>query len=189
MLDWIGKHAKYLSYVFSHKWYVFLEACKLGIPWQGLLHDLSKLTFKEWIPRAEALYQRRPMFDSEGFFDPGKISNELSLCWLSHQHANPHHWQWWVMLLDSGKYKPLPMTDKYRREMLADWLAVSRSPQRMDMIPWYLKHRDRMILHPETRAWIEEKLGVTSLRFSEQAGGGSGFRQDEQAPELKAQSK
>lgn len=37
------KTFKYLSYIIRHKWFVFIAACKLGIPWRGITHDLSKL--------------------------------------------------------------------------------------------------------------------------------------------------
>lgn len=46
------RHLKYLSYVLRHKWFVFLAACKLGIPWLGIIHDLSKFRLSEWLPYA-----------------------------------------------------------------------------------------------------------------------------------------
>ena len=33
---------KHLHTVNKHKWLVFKFACKVGIPWRGLVHDLSK---------------------------------------------------------------------------------------------------------------------------------------------------
>lgn len=65
-------------------------------------------------------------------------------------------------MLDGKVHKVLPMTDEYRREMLADWLAVSRMPGRQKMIPWYLANRESMLLHPETRQWIEDRLGLAN---------------------------
>lgn len=52
------------------------------------------------------------------------------------------------------------MPDTYRREMLADWIGAGRAVGKPDTAAWYKKNRDRMILHPETRAWIEAQLGV-----------------------------
>lgn len=39
-------HLAYLWYVLRHKYFVFVECCRLGVPWRGLVHDLSKLSPK-----------------------------------------------------------------------------------------------------------------------------------------------
>ncbi len=150
----------FLMNLLRHKWYVLIESCKLGIPWHGLTHDLSKLTPREWIPRVRA-YQKgfRRLEDFSMLSE--KEKNDLDMSWLNHYNNNPHHWQWWVAAADNGRLIVLPMTDTYRREMLADWRAVSRIPGRMKIIPWYLKNKDNIILHPETRNWIEAKLNIS----------------------------
>jgi hypothetical protein len=33
-------HFKYLRYILRHKWYVFVECCRLGIPWRGAIIPL-----------------------------------------------------------------------------------------------------------------------------------------------------
>jgi hypothetical protein len=53
------------------------------------------------------------------------------------------------------------MPDKYRREMLADWRGAGRALGKPDTQAWYAANRDKMKLHPETRAWIEQQLGFT----------------------------
>lgn len=46
-------------------------------------------------------------------------------------------------------------------EMLADWKGAGKAITGKDNTDeWYLKNKDKMILHPETRAWVEEQLGV-----------------------------
>lgn len=57
---------------------------------------------------------------------------------------------------------PMPMPDAARREMLADWFGAGRA-YNADWTPleprkWYEKNREKMILHPETRAWVEAEL-------------------------------
>lgn len=158
--NYILRNINYLRYVIHHKWLVFIEACKLGIPWRGILHDLSKFTPAEWGPRAAALGKSSASYlDEAGWYRPENVDNALAAGWLHHYHHNRHHWQWWVVHLDARTVKVLPMTDPCRREMLADWRAVARMPGRQAMFPWYRENKDKMLLHPETRAWLEKALG------------------------------
>lgn len=155
----LAQHVRFLLYVLQHKWLVFIEACKLGIPWRGLVHDLSKFSPQEWKPRVAALGQCAGNFQDElGYYVADRVPDELAASWLHHYHQNPHHWQWWVVMLDGKVSKVLPMTDQFRREMLADWLAVSRMPGRQAMIPWYEANRERILLHPDTRLWLEKQI-------------------------------
>lgn len=57
---------------------------------------------------------------------------------------------------------PDPMPDVYRREMLADWRGAGLANGFSDTAGWYAKNKDKMILHPQTRAWIEEQLQRTT---------------------------
>jgi hypothetical protein len=164
----LSNHLRFLRYLLEHKWLVFLEACKLGIPWRGLVHDLSKFSPQEWQPRVAAMGNRAKDYqDAEGFYVAENVPDELASSWLHHYHHNKHHWQWWVVLLDGKVYKVLPMTDEYRREMLADWLAVARMPGRQAMLPWYQENRDAMLLHPETQQWVEKQLGLRTDQKTE----------------------
>lgn len=153
----IKGHLKYFYKCFIHKWHVFWEAAKLGIYWRGLVHDVSKLSLSEWLPRAAALNKNKTESQYDVF---AQLSDELVMSWLRHYHKNPHHWQWWLTRLDNGELKIMPMTDEYRREMLADWRAVSKMPGRQDVVPWYLQNKENIVLHPETRLWIEQQLGI-----------------------------
>jgi len=156
-------HFKYIFAVLRHKWWVFKESCKLGIPIRGILHDFDKFMPSQYYPRVRAFkkYNTRPPDLKKQNWSPDHEDDEMKLCWLRHYHKNPHHWQWWVTFIDDGNIKVFPMTDCYRREMLADWIAVSRRPDRQDIIPWYQQNKDNIILHPETREWLEEKLDLT----------------------------
>ena len=59
-----------------------------------------------------------------------------------------------------NKLQPLPMPDRYRREMLADWRGAGRAYGNPDTRKWYEKHKHKIIIHAETRAWIESQLGL-----------------------------
>jgi len=105
------KHFRYLKYVIRHKWYVFIECCKLGIPLRGIVHDISKLKPSEWIPYARYFYgDNWPDWDKakhqcHGY--PYKmtkqgISEAFDIAWLHHQNRNKHHWQYWLLVNDSS---------------------------------------------------------------------------------------
>jgi len=53
----------------------------------------------------------------------------------------------------------MPM--RYRKEMLADWRGAGRAiTGRDDTREFYLKNKDNITLAPETKRWIEAKLGI-----------------------------
>lgn len=144
---------KYLKYLLKHRWYVFVECCKLGIPWRGLIHDISKFLPDEWIPYMRHFYMphiTRPEWKTQ-----------YNIAWLKHQNRNRHHWQYWLLWKDSGKVLPQEMPMRYRKEMLADWRGAGRAiTGRDDTREFYLKNKDNITLAPETKRWIEAKLGI-----------------------------
>lgn len=156
------KYFKYLSYVVRHKYYVFIECCKLGIPWRGLVHDLSKLLPSEFIPYANFFYgNNKRIRDKTGYYKPTDTGDTaFDFAWLLHQKRNKHHWQWWILPEDKGGVKVFPMPDVYRKEMLADWRGAGKAQGKPDTKAWYLANSHNMQLHPETRTWVERQLGV-----------------------------
>jgi len=145
------KHLKYLGYVVRHRWFVFVECCKLGIPWRGLVHDLSKFLPSEWSPYAWSFngpwkYRDRPRWLVEAF----------DRAWLLHQHRNPHHWQFWMLQNDKDGFRLLPMPLVYILEMVADWRGAGRAQGHGDdLIPWYEKNKDKIMLNEHTRYTVE----------------------------------
>jgi len=156
----VKAHLQYAQYVLRHKWFVFKEACRLGIPWLGIVHDWSKLLPSEWIPYTNFFYCKPSPRDETGYYKPTDTGDRaFDFAWLLHQKRNKHHWQWWVLPEDEGGQKIMPMADKYRREMLADWRGASRAQGHGGKVrEWYEKHKHKMLLHPETRDWIEHQL-------------------------------
>lgn len=60
--------------------------------------------------------------------------------------------------LASATPKVLPMPDRYRREMVADWRAAGLAQGKPNTRVWYQNNKNNMLLHPETRAWVEANL-------------------------------
>ena len=161
------RHIAYGRYVLIHKWHVFWACLSYGVPiWAALFHDLDKFLPDEWFPYARTFYApdgSKQYIESEAF----------TLAWNFHQKRNRHHWQFWLITWDRGVTEPLPMPDVYRREMLADWIGAGRAIAAgngqiwlmTNTCDWYEKNKDKMILHPDTRAWIESELENIKIDF------------------------
>jgi hypothetical protein len=138
-------HWKYLLYVLKHKWFVFLEGLKIGVPlWRLLIHDWQKFTPTEWGPYVDYFW-RYPGKDK-----PPAVREAFDRAWHHHQALGPHHWQYWLLVYDDqDEVKTIKMPASYMREMLADWRGAGRAiTGKDDTRNWYLKRR------------IEAQLGV-----------------------------
>lgn len=163
-------YLKYFKSLMTHKWFVFLECCKLGIPWLGIIHDWSKFLPSEWIPYARYFHGGWPegpevWRSCPSYTGPTKssVQSDFDEAWLHHQNYNKHHWQYYLLVQDDDPDKVLPMPDRYRREMLADWRGAGRAYTGKDNTrEWYLERADQWDrrLHPQTKAWIEFELGL-----------------------------
>jgi len=149
------RHWMYLKYVLRHKWYVILEGRKLHVPlWQLIIHDWSKFLPGEWLPYARTFYAP----DGSSQYEPE--AGGMAAAWNAHQKRHPHHWQYWMLTWDHGGTERLLMPERYAREMLADWRGAGRALGKPDTRGWYLANKDKMQLHPATRAWIETQLDI-----------------------------
>lgn len=168
-------HWQYFKYVLRHKKYVFEMCRQFGLTWRGIVHDLSKFSPAEWGPYVHAFYNpdgsRRDVRDKTGHYDPTKLGKAFDAAWLHHIHHNPHHWQHYVLLEDSGAVKPLDMPADCIWEMIADWWGAGRAingkPEneqpwnRFDELKkWYLANRDKMQMHEHTRRRVEYWIGL-----------------------------
>jgi hypothetical protein len=161
-------HWRYLKYVLCHKFFVYVEGRKLGLPhWHLIKHDLSKFSRAEWGPYVAKFYGPNPTKrDGTGAYDPSASADDFKAAWAHHWGHNPHHWEYWCH--DIGWYgedvvptEPWPMGDLYQREMLADWRGAGRAQGKGDDVrAFYGANGPKMKLHPQTRAWIESELGL-----------------------------
>jgi len=166
---------KYFKYVLRHKWFVFLECCKVGLLWRGLIHDLSKLRLSEFIPYARYFYGNYPEYinaDSRaprGLFKQD-IEHRFDKAWLFHIHRNPHHWQFWLLQEDDGPLKNIPVPIKYLKEMLCDWHGAGRAiTGKSNTKEWYIQNKKNINLNRINRKWIEKKLGIKTKTAPEPA--------------------
>lgn len=158
------KFFRYFRYVFRHKWFVFIECCKLKIPLLGIIHDSSKFNPEEFIPYTNYFYgdktsDIRKGRDSTGYYKPWDTKDaSFDFAWLLHQKRNKHHWQWWCLQTDEEGIKVFDMPMKYRKEMLADWRGAGKAQGTPDTLAWYSKNKDNLTLHKNTRQWIEDNI-------------------------------
>lgn len=168
-------HIRYIRYMVLHKWFVLVAGLKTGAPlWRLIIHDASKFRPSEWIPYARSFYGGWK-YDER----PASVVAAFDRAWNYHQKRNPHHWQFWLLvndnpgrlittydLVDSAvKWRvmdeemALPMPEKFIREMVADWAGAGRAiTGKWEVRDWYEKNKENMILHPRTRARVEELL-------------------------------
>ncbi len=164
---------KYLNYVIRHKLFVFIECCKVGKIWRGILHDMSKFRPDEFIPYARYFYGDWPEWDTvkrlcQSYpykYTKEAIQEAFDLAWLVHQHRNPHHHQYWVLKEDSGDTKLINIPHKYIKEMVADWKgagrAINNSNNSNECKEWYLKNYEKIRVSEQTRTIIDNTLGIT----------------------------
>ena len=109
---------RHFCLIWVHKWRVFINCAKCGIPFRGLVHDLSKFHPKEFFESAR-FYQgnRSPI-------GVCRRTTGKSYAWLHHKGRNPHHLEYW--------YDPdcavLPLVPyKYVVECVCDKLAATKT--------------------------------------------------------------
>lgn len=146
---------KYLWYMIRHKWFVLIECWKTGLYWQGLVHDWQKFSPTELFPIA--LYYFGPWQKGQ---HPEWLLEQKKIATHHHFRYGPHHWQHWVLVDDQGQQQVLEMPERFAREMLADWRGVGYAKHGYDdSLSFYSENRDKIILHPSTRQFVERELG------------------------------
>lgn len=127
------------------------------------VHDASKTRPMEYVP-----------YDNYFYGDGDR--DAFNLAWLHHVHENPHHWQYWLLVMDDGKVGSegklvaLEMPEIFALEMIADWWSFSwRSGDLTEVFGWYDAHRDAMILHPSTREYVEATLAEIRKKLEAEA--------------------
>ena len=168
----INNFIGHLKTIIIHKYWVFYYACKLGIPIQGLLHDMSKFSPIEF-------------WESIKYYQGGKSSpinackadKGYSLAWQHHKGRNPHHYEYWVDKLDEGGIA-INMPSKYKLEMLADYLAAGRVYMKehfsyLAELKWYEeKQKSPRKIHKRTDEFMFKAL----LVLYEEDGSNAGFK-------------
>lgn len=112
----IKKAIEHFILVTKHRFLVFKFCIRLGIPYRGFVHDLSK-------------YSPTEFFESVKYFNGNrspiilcKQDKGYSEAWLHHKGRNKHHTEYWVDINAPEKTPIIPY--KYTAEMICDKLAA-----------------------------------------------------------------
>jgi hypothetical protein len=160
------KYLRYLHYVVKHRWFVFLACVKMGIIWRGLVHDLSKLSPKEFFPYARMFYgDNKPIRDSTGYYKPYDTGNEeFEYAWLNHTRHNKHHWQYWVLPFDKDDkserhQKIFDIPEIYVKEMVCDWIGAGKAQKsKHNALEWFEANKEKLAFSSGTYGNIEKLL-------------------------------
>lgn len=135
----------HFNLVNRHRFKVFKLCCKAGIPFRGLVHDLSKYSPTEFFESAKYY---------NGSYSPihnCKKENGYSKAWLHHKGRNKHHHEYWYDYAAPEKSALIPY--KYTVEMICDTLAAGMTYQKDKwtndyQLKYYLKDRGKRFIHP-----------------------------------------
>ena len=142
-----------------HKWVVFKLCCKVGQPWRGLVHDLSKYSPTEFWEGVKFFNGKHsPITDA-------KKDKGYSQAWLHHKGRNKHHTDYWVDLSAPDKTPIIPY--QYVAEMLCDKLAAGMVYKGKDWtkeyeLDYWLNERDKTLVNDQVEALITEFLTQVS---------------------------
>lgn len=142
-----------------HKWVVFKLCCKVGQPWRGLVHDLSKYSPTEFWEGVKYFNGKHsPITDA-------KKDKGYSQAWLHHKGRNKHHTDYWVDLSAPDKTPIIPY--QYVAEMLCDKLAAGMVYKGKDWtkeyeLDYWLNERDKTLVNDQVESLITEFLTQVS---------------------------
>lgn len=137
-------------------------------------HDRSKRTK---LPDANEYYDLKCEYDAYADYFYGERTDEVKeafdRAWLAHIHANPHHWQHWLLQNDDPEIglRILDMPYVFILEMCMDWWAFSWKENNLyEIFKWYDQNKAGILLSDKTRKTLEHILDTLKSKLDEQAG-------------------
>ncbi|MCQ2553817.1 MAG: DUF5662 family protein [Clostridia bacterium] len=157
----MGNAYKHFCTIMEHKRYVRQACFKMGLYWQGITHDLSKLSPAEFLVSIKYF---------NGKYSPNNDERRdigYSSAWLHHQGRNKHHFEYWVdySTKTRGERTPVKMPLKYVAEMVADRYAACRTYNKeaytcKDPLDYFVRGKANRHMHVDTGALLEKVLTI-----------------------------
>lgn len=142
----------------KHRHLVMVACFKAGIPWRGLVHDLSKYSPTEFIPGVRYYTGTHSPTADE------RLQIGYSTAWMHHKGRNRHHFEYWTDFSPTLKKNiPVPMPLQFLVEMFCDRLAACKVYQKSDYtdksaLDYYLSRKSTEDMHPQTAQILEHLL-------------------------------
>ena len=154
MIKNVIKHIKTVS---KHRWIVFKLCCKIGLPWRGLVHDLSKFSPTEfWESVRYYIGVDSPIPEAR------KIKG-YSECYLHHRGRNKHHLDYWIDFETRTVAPVIPY--KYLAELICDNISAGMVYKGKNWSPetqyeYWINKKDKgtVITNPKVDNFITEVL-------------------------------
>lgn len=132
-----------------------VECFKVGLYWQGLVHDLSKYSLTEFLISAK-FYQgdRSPIGQERREYGFSKV-------WAHHVSCNKHHFQHWLDIPEKeGKCIPIEMPYKYALELVCDSIGAGKVYEgklfaKEEPLRHWKESVDKGLIHPKTAELLE----------------------------------
>ena len=149
---------KHYKTIHHHKMLVMQGCFRCGLYWQGLTHDLSKLSPVEFW--AGAKYW-------QGTCSPNNAQRKAegySAAWLHHKGRNKHHFEYWTDYSPITKrMSPVKMPLRYVVEMFCDRVGACKTYKgkaytSSDPYDYFMRGNAKNAMHPETAALLEKLL-------------------------------
>lgn len=147
------KSIRHLHLINKHRFLVFIHCIKLGIFFQGLKHDLSKYSPKEFIPSAK-------YFKGNGtpIYMQRRKEGVYSSIAVRHTKRNKHHYEYWIDIYKNNVVL-IMMPYKYLLEYVADIISASKvynkkSYNRSLPCEYFSTHSSLSPMHKGTREYV-----------------------------------
>lgn len=153
-------HFKTITY---HKLLVMKGCFRLGLYWQGLMHDMSKYSPSEFFVGVKYYQGNRSPNNAE------REAIGYSSAWLHHKGRNKHHYEYWLdySAAEGIGVVPAKMPVRYVAEMFVDRVSASKvyngsHYKDSDPLAYYLKGKKYIQIHRDTGALLEQLLRMLS---------------------------
>lgn len=150
----------HLKTILIHKWYVLLACWSCGLYWEGIVHDLSKLSPTEFLELGKYYtVGRSPIVRA-------RQENGVSKAWLHHMGHNKHHWQYWVDFLPNSNIGvPMTMDNISVLELICDWVGAGKAYEKERwteerLTQYWEQHHNEFCISKETEDKILFHLNI-----------------------------
>ncbi len=159
---------RHFATITKHRHKVIAHCAKAGILWQGLRHDLSKYSLREFVPGARYYTGTRSPNVGE------RLDKGYSEAWLHHKGRNRHHFEYWTDYNPKTRLiEPVKMPLKYVAEMFCDRVAASKiyrgdEYRDTDPLAYFMNSKGIRVIHGETSDFLEMLLRMLAEKGEEE---------------------